>query len=61
MFQVMPKLDMCLNVGTGVMGGALSNLMLMWNYCCILFNLTWASFLRYIVHSPVEAYRGHLV
>ena len=49
----MLTLDLCLDVGNGVMEGYMFNLS-----CCVLFNLTWAYFLRYIVHGPVEESHG---
>ena len=48
-------------LASGVKEGALLNLMMLWNFCCILFNLTWASFIISIVHSPVEASCGPLI
>ena len=59
--QKIPTLDLCRNVGTGVIESDLLNLMLLWNCWCILFNLTWAYFLRSIVHSTVKAYRGTFI
>ena len=52
----MPTLDLCLNVVTDVMEGALLN-----SSCCIWFNITLAYFLRSIVHSPFEESPGTLI
>ena len=52
----MQTLDMCLDAGTGVMEGSQLNLMR-----CILFNITWASFIRSIVHIPVEESHGTFI
>ena len=41
-------MDNCLDEGTGVVEGALMNLSF-----CMIINLTWDYFLRYIVHGLV--------
>ena len=56
MLQVMRTLALCLDGGTGVMKGALLNLI-----CCVLVNLTSASFIRSIVHSQVKKSCGPLI
>ena len=52
----MPTLALCLDVGNGAMEGDFLNLS-----CCILFNLTRASFIRSIVHSTFEESRGTFI
>ena len=52
----MTILDLCWDVGAGVVEGDMLNLS-----CCILFNLTWNHFLRYVVRILVEESRGTFI
>ena len=56
MLQKIPTLNLCWKVCNGVIEGSLLNLL-----CCILFNITWDYFFRFIVYITVEESCGPFI